>query len=1043
MKKLLSLFVGFFVFCNVYASHWEAAVLPNSNFKYKIPTANIANWTTPLYNDAAWTNGQCGIGYGDGDDVSVVAGNTVSFYVRKSFNLVDTSTILNGVLNIDFDDAFVAYLNGTEIARSGMNAGIPAYNDIANQSHEAQMYQNGNPEYYFINQTLFKSLIRNGNNVLSIEIHNESAASSDLTCIPFLNIEIANNVYNYSPTPIWFVPPFTSSNLPLIIINTLNNQSIPDDPKIQADMKVIYNGAGQINHINDVPNYQGMIGIEGRGAFSQSLPQKPYLLETYQGVFGNDTNVSLLNMPKENDWILQATYNDKTFLRNTFSFDMARISGEYAARTQHCEVIINGEYMGIYFLCERIKIDEHRVNVEKLNITDNTPPLVTGGYVFKHDYSAAGWTSQWTDPNCPATPLEYQYYDPKPNVITGAQGAYIKSYVDSFETALLGPNFANPITGFRKFIDEKSFIDYLLINELALNGDGFKKSMYFHKDRNKKIVAGPVWDFDWALKYSPWIPNNLSGYFHTTDPCSQDVPILFWWKRMMQDPAFANSVKCRYQTMRAYAMDTTRMFYYIDSMANYLNQAQARHYVRWPTLGINVGTPENGPIPTTFAGEIERFKQFYRDRILWLDANLPGNCLTPLQMPIANAIEFSELNYNSDSTRSAGDWIEIHNKTGSTVNISGWQLQDNHIGLRYTVPNNTTIPPNGYKVFANNMAKFAQQFPAVSNVLGPIPFEFSNNGETIFLYTHIGTTAVQMTYSDSIGWPCTADGHGRTMELIAAGANPNLQTSWFDGCMGGSPGVAFSTCIENPIIQEINYHSSPTADAGDWIEIHTKTNTSVNLSGWKISDQTNIGFTFAPGTSIPPNGYVSVYNDLIKFQSQYPTVTNKYGPFAFGLSSTKDVVKLFDNSGRVFQSVCYLSSAPYTPLPNGGGYSLQLIDSVGNLNKASNWDRSCNTGTPGAKNIYPCWATGLSDAQEESITLFPNPTYDKLTIRLNHEPKHNIHVQLIDMTGKTIFKTDYISSYEIVLSMGNYAKGMYLLEVIVDGKQYREKLNKL
>ncbi|MBK7589050.1 MAG: T9SS type A sorting domain-containing protein [Bacteroidetes bacterium] len=62
---------------------------------------------------------------------------------------------------------------------------------------------------------------------------------------------------------------------------------------------------------------------------------------------------------------------------------------------------------------------------------------------------------------------------------------------------------------------------------------------------------------------------------------------------------------------------------------------------------------------------------------------------------------------------------------------------------------------------------------------------------------------------------------------------------------------------------------------------------------------------------------------------------------------------------------------------------------------------------------------------------------------MNHEPKHNIHVQLIDMTGKTIFKTDYISSYEIVLSMGNYAKGMYLLEVIVDGKQYREKLNKL
>lgn len=1043
MKKLLSIILLVFVCNQLLATHWEAAVLPATNFKYTIPNANIPNWTTSLFNDAAWTSGQCGIGFGDGDDVSVVANGTVSFYVRKSFNLVDTSTILNGIFNIDYDDAFVAYLNGTEICRSGLANATPAYNDLATQSHEAQMYQNGGPEYYFINQGLFKNLIRNGNNVLSIEIHNESAGNNDLTCIPFLNIEISNNVYNYSPTPVWFVAPITSSNLPLVIINTLNNQQIPNEPKIQADMKIIYNGFGQINNVTDAPQYQGMIGIEGRGAYSQSLPQKPYLLETYNGVFGNDTNVSLLGMPKENDWILQATYNDKTFLRNTFSFDMARISGEYATRTQHCEVIINGEYMGMYFLCEKIKVDDNRVIVEKLTAADNTPPMLTGGYIFKHDYSAAGWDSQWTDPNCPGTPLQFQYYYPEPNDISAQQGNYLKSYVDSFETALLGANFANPVTGFRKYIDEKSFIDYLLINEVALNGDGFKKSMYFHKDRNKKIVAGPVWDFDWALKYSPWIPNDLSGYFHTTDPCSQDVPILFWWKRMNQDPVFANSVKCRYQIMRAYALDTVRMFHYIDSMANYLNQAQARHYVRWPTLGINVGTPENGPIPVTWAGEIERYKQFYRDRILWLDNNLPGTCNTPLVMPPVNAIEFSELNYNSDSTRSAGDWVEIHNNTNQAVNISGWQLQDSHIGLRYTVPANTVLPANGYMVFANNMVKFAQQFPAVTNVMGPIPFEFSNNGETISLFTHIGSTAIAMTYSDSTGWPCTADGHGRTMELVSVGADPNLQSSWFDGCMGGSPGTAFSNCIENPLINEINYNSSPTADAGDWIEIHTKTNAAINLAGWKITDKNNNAYTFAFGSYIPPYGYVTVYNDLIKFQSLYPSVPNSYGPVSFGLSSTKDVVKLFDNTGRVFQSVCYLSVAPYSTLPNGGGYSLQLIDSVGNLNKATSWDRSCSTGTPGAKNIYPCGGTGMLSQEQEYISVYPNPANDVLHINFNNELKQQIQIEITDMTGKTIFSRYYHSQYEIELPMVTYSAGVYLIKVECDGRIYRQKINKL
>lgn len=1041
MKKILPfLFLSGFALSS-FASHWEAAVLPATNFKYTIPAATIPNWQALLFNDAAWTTGQCGIGYGDGDDVSVTANGTLCFYVRKSFNLVDTSVILNGIFNIDYDDGFVAYLNGTEIARSGLSGLPPLYSDPASQSHEAQMYQSGGPEYFFINQALFKSLIRNGNNVLSIEIHNESAGSSDLSCIPFLNIEISNNTNNYSPTPAWFTPPMTSSNLPIFIINTLNNQPIPNEPKIQADMKIIYNGPGQTNFVTDLPDYQGMIGIEGRGAYSQSLPQKPYLLETYNGVFGMDTNVSLLGMPKENDWILQATYNDKTFIRNTGMFDVARIGGEYATRTQHCEVIINGEYMGIYFLCEKIKVDEHRVNIEKMDNTMNASPLVTGGYIFKHDYSAPGWTSQWIDPNCPTKYLEYQYYYPEPGNITAQQGAYLKSYVDSFETVLLGPNFANPVTGFRKFIDEKSFIDYFLINELALNGDGFKKSMYFHKERGQKIKAGPIWDFDWALKYSPWIPNDLSGYFHTTDPCSQDVPIIFWFKRMMQDAAFANSVKCRYQVLRAYAMDTTRMFHYIDSMAAYLNQAQARHYSRWQTLGINVGTPENGPIPTTYAGEIARHKQFFRDRILWLDANLPGSCGTPFTMPVANAIEFSELNYNSDSTRSAGDWIELHNKTASAVNISGWQLQDAHIGLRYTIPANTTIPANGYLVLANNMAKFNQQFPSVSNVAGPLPFEFSNSGEVVSLFTHIGSTAVEVTYSDATGWPCTADGHGRTMELVVPNSNPNLPASWFDGCMGGSPGVAFTNCIENPLINEINYNSSTAADAGDWIEIHTKTNAAVNLSGWKLSDKNNNMYTFANGSSIPPYGYITVYSDLVKLLSQYPSVPNAVGPMGFGLNNSKDVVKLYDNTGRVFQSVCYLSVAPYPTLPNGGGYSLQLIDSTGNLNKAVSWDRSCTTGTPGAKNSYPCSGVGISATETEYISVYPNPAFDQLGINFYKEYK-NIMVTLSDLTGKPVYRSAYNNVSQLKLPIGNLSTGIYVLQVIADGKIFREKISK-
>ncbi|HMN32410.1 MAG TPA: CotH kinase family protein [Chitinophagaceae bacterium] len=1028
---------------DVFASHWESVVLANSNFKYTIPNASIANWNTLGFNDVSWSSGPCGIGFGDNDDATILPNGTVTVYVRKSFNLIDTSVILNGIFNIDYDDAFVAYLNGVEIARSsGMVGMTPNWNDVSSQSHEAKMYQGGTPEYYIIDQNLFKSLIRNGNNILAIEVHNESAQSGDMSCIPFLNIEIAPNGNFYNPTPAWFMSPYISSNLPIFVINTKNYQPVVNEPKIEADMKIIYNGPGQMNQINDNPNYQGMIGIEYRGSYSQSLPQKPFLFETYNGTFGNDTNVSLLGMPKESDWILQATYNDKTFLRNVMTFDMARLGGEYGTRTQHCEVILNGEYIGIYFLCEKIKVNSDRVIMNKMTANDNAAPNVTGGYIFKHDYNAPGWTSQWISPNCITSLLNYQYDYPKPANITNPQKNYIKNYVDSLETALLSPTFADPNTGFRKYIDEKSFIDYFLLNELALNGDGFKKSMYFHKDRMSKIKAGPVWDFDWALKYSPWFPNNLSGYIHTIDPCSQDVPIIFWFKRMMEDSQFSNSVKCRYNTLRAYVMDTTRMFHYIDSMANYLNQAQARHFTRWPILGINVGTPENGPIPTTYAGEITRFKKFYKDRILWLDNNLPGTCNTPLIIPPLHAVEFSELNYHSDNTRDAGDWVELHNRTANTLNVGRWQLQDSHIGLRYTIPDNTTIPPNGHLVLASDLTKFAQQFPNVNNVLGNLPFDFSNNGEKISLFTNIGTTAIEMIYSDSTGWPCTADGHGRTMELVSTGVNPNLQTSWLDGCMGGSPGTAFINCIENPIVNEINYNSSPNADAGDWVELHSKQNTPFNISGWTVTDQNNTGYTFPNNTSIPAYGYVTLYNQFAKFSSQFPSGNNTYGPMNFNLSSTKDVVKIFDQSGQVFQSVCYLSSAPYPTQPNGGGYSLQLIDSIGNLNKASSWDKSCDKGTPNNKNKFPCWVTSTQDMSTDYITIYPNPTLQTIFIdtRLNFDEP--IKIELFNMLGKSMLLKEYHTQGIITLSLQDYSPGIYYLHIKMKDKTYIEKINK-
>jgi len=423
--------------------------------------------------------------------------------------------------------------------------------------------------------------------------------------------------------------PPDSTVLPLVLINTLG-QEIVDEPKINTNMKIIHNGPGLMNHPTDPANiYDGIAGVEIRGSYSATLPQKPYGIET-RDVTGNNLNVPLFNMPSENDWILIANYNDKTFLRNVLAFDLFTKMGHYAPRTELCEVVINDIYQGVYVFTEKIKRDNGRVDIAKLKIDDNAGDSLTGGYIFKVDYwnASNSWLSNYNNPNYPSSDVHYVYSYPDEIDITSPQKNYIQNKVAAFEDDLWGANFDDPINGYRQHIDVTSFIDYFIVNEFARNIDGFKKSRRFHKDKNSNdslIYAGPVWDFDWAYKDHTSSMLNGSGWRHSFSGAS-DVKPPGWYIRMIQDTTFANELACRYFNLRLTILDTANLFNHIDSVANVVSIAQDRHYTRWPILGINVGTPEIGTQPTTYAGDIVKFKNWIADRLTWLDNNMPGNC---------------------------------------------------------------------------------------------------------------------------------------------------------------------------------------------------------------------------------------------------------------------------------------------------------------------------------------------------------------------------------------------------------------------------------
>ena len=153
-------------------------------------------------------------------------------------------------------------------------------------------------------------------------------------------------------------------------------------------MKILYVNDTTINYLSnqDDPaylNYNGRIGIECRGSTSQGGYKKPYGFETRMDDDITNNNVSLMGLPAENDWVLTAMNDEPSYVRDCLSYYLASKLGHYAPRTKYCEVIVNGDYRGLYFLTEKIKVDKNRVNIAQMDATDNQYPNVSGGYIIK------------------------------------------------------------------------------------------------------------------------------------------------------------------------------------------------------------------------------------------------------------------------------------------------------------------------------------------------------------------------------------------------------------------------------------------------------------------------------------------------------------------------------------------------------------------------------------------------------------------------------------------------------------------------------------
>lgn len=418
---------------------------------------------------------------------------------------------------------------------------------------------------------------------------------------------------------------FTQSNLPLILIDT-KGKAIPDEPKITALMQVI-NNPNKVNTIYDKTfEYDGYIGIETRGNTAQIFFEKlSYTFETRTDS-GTNLNVSLLGLPEENDWVLHGPYSDKSLMRNALAYYLGNLQGRWSPRTRFCEVFINDEYRGVFVFTEKIKIDRNRVDIATLLPVDNSGDELTGGYILRVDRHRPGC---WISPFMGRTgswEIPISYLDPKHDELTNEQKAYIKSYVTEFETALDGDNFKDPVLGYRAYIDVISFIDYFIVTEISRDLDGYRCSVYFHKDKDSnggKLIASPLWDYNLGFgngnfmdadKTEGWTDDGIGNGDWGGGEC------VFWWERLMEDLYYVNHVKARWKELRKEKFSNANIFAFIDSCENVLSQAQVRNYQKFNILDKYVWP--NAYIGGSYAAEVDYLKSWIAERLYWLDSQI-------------------------------------------------------------------------------------------------------------------------------------------------------------------------------------------------------------------------------------------------------------------------------------------------------------------------------------------------------------------------------------------------------------------------------------
>lgn len=1063
---------------------WNTIVDLGHTWKFLVPTAEpAATWKTYSFAETGWQNGASGIGYGDGDDKTVISSGKISVFLRKKFTITELSKIGSLWLHMDYDDGFVAYLNGIEICRSGL--GIAGSKVVWNQSaadHEAKIYRGIDPEGFDI--SAFIGLLNSSENILAVQVHNAGTGSSDLSAIPILTVGYSGPVTINAPLSKYVEMPtlYPHTNFKLssegeTISITHKNGTVTDSVSygiIPAGFSFgrNKNSISQWGYfqeptpgaINETAITTEVVKSEIQFSIGEMFLTAPKQL-TFSGKADGEEIRYTLNSddPDENSTLYRGPIEiNRNMVVRARAFRPGATPGKIVSRT--------------YLFDTPPTLPVVAVTTDSMNLWD----IETGIYILGDSYEAS-------DPHYGANYWE-DWEKPAGIEMTGTDGNRIfslncgikifgawsrmrpqKSLSVFFRKEYGDPELegvqlfkSKPITSFKSVVLRNAGNDY----DYVRYRDGMMTDLV--KDMDTDIQAfepvimylnGKYWGH---INLREKINENYLESNHDVDPGKVDilegnaVVVEGGNENYLEIIDFINknslTTNANYEVV-ANQIDISNYIDYMLSMIYFDNRD-------WPGNNIKFWRPqaEGGKwrwlmYDTDFGFGLYNQNAYTLNTLQFaLEPNGPSwpnpAWSTLLFRKLVDNVGFKNVFINRFADMMNTTFLpeNVIAKIDSIAQIVEPEILRHYQRWSMPSPGTFTYNTQVMRTFANNRAQ---------NVRAHITQQFTRAGIfdvfTAISPANAGSIKLNSLEIETENWTgkyfqnvpvklSTKPAQGYKLKHWEVnGSVYNVQTLEISLTKSTTFKAVFEETISDGnsvVINEINYSSPEDKDAGDWVELFNWGRVDLDISGWVLKDSENDHqFVISENTVLASNAYLVLCRSVADFNVVNPGISGVTGDLDFGLSGSVDAVRLFDNKGILVDSVAFGSANPWPAEPDGGGPTLEFRHYTYDNSVAENWKASTIvSGTPGAENSITVGNNNdFVIAGEKQLLIYPNPFADETTIRLENSAFEKAVIEIYGIDGKLVI-TDQLLNNEYIWKGKNQngqklQSGLYICRV--------------